>query len=248
MAQRGREPMVSDEVIARSLGNEEESYQHFVQEKKKAEDEDDARRASDAAKISKKKFDKRVAKEDAASQSARKAEIKRAAGKASGLQTNTLSDTQSDVKVGKLGMVVNWMLVAELGGMEKPNDDANKASQRREGWRQLTEKRVDQDKPLVIDATMRSKMSAFKEAWAKDALVNPMAEQTPQEAWANEASAQARWAKAHGKAAVLANGYWSIAELRCDEKKKRVMAKADKNTDPYKSYNDDQVDEPSSPP
>jgi len=169
-------------------------------------------------------------------------------GKASGLQTNTLSDTQSDVKVGKLGMVVNWMLVAELGGMEKPNDDANKASQRREGWRQLTEKRVDQDKPLVIDATMRSKMSAFKEAWAKDALVNPMAEQTPQEAWANEASAQARWAKAHGKAAVLANGYWSIAELRCDEKKKRVMAKADKNTDPYKSYNDDQVDEPSSPP
>ena len=125
-----------------------------------------------------------------------------------------------------------WMLAAELGGMEKPND----------------EKRVDQDKPLVIDATMRSKRSAFKEAWAKDALVNRMAEQTPQEAWANEASAQARWAKAHGKAAVKANGYWSIAELRCDEKKKRVMAKAHKNTDPYKSYNDDQVDEPSSPP
>ena len=222
--------MASDEVIARSLGNEEESYQHFVQDKKKAEDEDDARRASDAAERSQKAFDRRVAREHAASQSARKAEIKRAADAAAA--------EEMPLDAGE----------SKAPAAEKPNEDANKASQRREGWRQLTEKRVDQDKPLVIDATMRSKMSAFKEEWAKDALVNPMAEQTPQEAWANEASAQAQWAKAHGKAAVLANGYWSIAELRCDEKKKRVMAKADKNTDPYKSYNDDQVDEPSSPP
>ena len=232
MAQRGREPMASDEVIARSLGNEEESYQHFVQDKKKAEDEDDARRASDAAERSQKAFDRRVAREHAASQSARKAEIKRAADAAAA--------EEMPLDAGE----------SKAPAAEKPNEDANKASQRREGWRQLT-RRVDQDKPLVIDATMRSKMSAFKEAWAKDALVDPndpFFPQTPQEAWANEASAQARWAKAHGKAAVLANGYWSIAELRCDEKKKRVMAKADKNTDPYKSYNDDQVDEPSSPP
>ena len=36
-------------------------------------------------------------------------------GKASGLQTNTLSDTQSDVKIGKFCNF--WMLVAELGGV-----------------------------------------------------------------------------------------------------------------------------------
>ena len=36
-------------------------------------------------------------------------------GKASGLQTNTLSDTQSEVKVGKFCNF--WMLVGELGGM-----------------------------------------------------------------------------------------------------------------------------------
>ena len=35
-------------------------------------------------------------------------------GKASGLQTNTLSDTQSDVKIGKFCNF--WMLVTELGG------------------------------------------------------------------------------------------------------------------------------------
>ena len=75
---------------------------------------------------------------------------------------------------------------------------------------------------------------AFKEAWAKDALVNVVAKQTPKEAWANEALAQARWAKAYGKEAVFANGYWSIAELRCDGKKKRIMANAHKDTPPQR--------------
>ena len=75
---------------------------------------------------------------------------------------------------------------------------------------------------------------AFKEAWAKDALAIAVSKQASKEAWANEAPAQARWAKAYGKEAVFANGYWSIAELRCDEKKKRIMANAHKDTPPQR--------------
>ena len=44
-------------------------------------------------------------------------------------------------------------------------------------------------------------------------------------AWAKEAMAKAAWEKAHGMAAEFANGYLSIAELACDEKKKQKMTK-----------------------
>ena len=44
-------------------------------------------------------------------------------------------------------------------------------------------------------------------------------------AWAKEAMAKAAWEKAHGMAAEFANGYLSIAELACDEKKQQKKRK-----------------------
>ena len=44
--------------------------------------------------------------------------------------------------------------------------------------------------------------------------------------------AKAAWEKAHGRAAELANGYLSIAELACDEKKKQKMTKVPMLTSP----------------
>jgi hypothetical protein len=51
-------------------------------------------------------------------------------------------------------------------------------------------------------------------------------------ACAKEAMAKAAWEKAHGRAAELANGYLSIAELACDEKKKQKMTKVPMLTSP----------------
>jgi hypothetical protein len=75
----------------------------------------------------------------------------------------------------------------------------------------------------------------FKEAWAKDKLTEAVAKQSCKDAWANEAKAQASWAKAHGKVADYANGYWSIAQIRCDERKKRIMKVHSNNSPPQSS-------------
>jgi len=77
----------------------------------------------------------------------------------------------------------------------------------------------------------------FKEAWAKDKLNEVVAKQACQDAWANEAKAQASWAKAHGTAATYANGYLSIAQIRCDERTKRIMKAhtCSKNSPPQSS-------------
>ena len=55
-----------------------------------------------------------------------------------------------------------------------------------------------------------------KEKFAKDGI---------KAAWAKEAMAKAAWEKAHGMAAEYANGYLSIAELACDEKKQQKKRK-----------------------
>ena len=51
-------------------------------------------------------------------------------------------------------------------------------------------------------------------------------------AWAKEAMAKAAWEKAHGMAAEFANGYLSIAELVCDEKKKQGLKRLTSPTGP----------------
>ena len=51
-------------------------------------------------------------------------------------------------------------------------------------------------------------------------------------AWAKEAMAKAAWEKAHGMAAEFANGYLSIAELACDEKKKQGLKRLTSPTGP----------------
>jgi hypothetical protein len=86
-----------------------------------------------------------------------------------------------------------------------------------------------------MNATMSKQ--EFKEAWAKDKLNEVVAKQAWKDAWANEAKAQASWAKAHGTAATYANGYLSIAEIRCDERTKRIMKAhtCSKNSPPQSS-------------
>ena len=107
-----------------------------------------------------------------------------------------------------------------------------------------------------MNATMSKQ--EFKEAWAKDTLNEVAAKQAKdklnevvakdklneveakqacKDAWANEAKAQASWAKAHGKEATNANGYLSIAEIRCDERTKRIMKAhtCSKNSPPQSS-------------
>ena len=107
-----------------------------------------------------------------------------------------------------------------------------------------------------MNATMSKQ--EFKEAWAKDKLNEVVAKQAKdklnevvakdklnevvakqacKDAWANEAKAQASWAKAHGKEATNANGYLSIAEIRCDEKTKRIVKAhtCSKNSPPQSS-------------
>ena len=63
-------------------------------------------------------------------------------------------------------------------------------------------------------AKIEKKMA--KEKFAKDGV---------KAAWAKEAMAKAAWEKAHGMAAEYANGYLSIAELACDEKKQQKKKK-----------------------
>jgi len=75
----------------------------------------------------------------------------------------------------------------------------------------------------------------FKKAWANDKLTEAVAKQSCKDAWANEAKAQASWAKAHGKAADYANGYLSIAQIRCDERKKRILKVHSNNSPPQSS-------------
>ena len=107
-----------------------------------------------------------------------------------------------------------------------------------------------------LNATMSKQ--EFKEAWAKDKLNEVVAKQAKdklnevvakdklneveakqacKDAWANEAKAQASWAKAHGKEATNANGYLSIAEIKCDERTKRIMKAhtCSKNSPPQSS-------------
>ena len=75
-----------------------------------------------------------------------------------------------------------------------------------------------------------------KAAWAKiekRLAKNKCARDGCKAAWANEAMAKVAWQKAHdGMAAELANGYLSIAELACDEKKKQKMTKVPMLTSP----------------
>ena len=114
--------------------------------------------------------------------------------------------------------------------------------------------------PFTGGPPMNATMSKqeFKEAWAKDKLNEVVAKQAKdklnevvakdklnevvakqacKDAWANEAKAQASWAKAHGKEATNANGYLSIAETRCDERTKRIMKAhtCSKNSPPQSS-------------
>ena len=84
-----------------------------------------------------------------------------------------------------------------------------------------------------MNATMSKQ--EFKEAWAKDKLTEAVAKQSCKDAWANEAKAQASWANAHGKAAEYANGYLSIAQIRCEERKKRIMKAHSTNSPPQSS-------------
>ena len=70
-----------------------------------------------------------------------------------------------------------------------------------------------------------------KAAWAKiekRLAENKSANDGCKAAWAKEAMAKAAWAEAHGMEAKLANGYLSIAELACDEKKKQKNDKGSK--------------------
>ena len=115
-------------------------------------------------------------------------------------------------------------------------------------------------KPFRGGPPMNATMSKqeFKEAWAKDKLNEVVAKQAKdklnevvakdklneveakqacKDAWANEAKAQASWAKAHGTEATYANGYLSIAEIRCDERTKRIMKAhtCSKNSPPQSS-------------
>ena len=74
-----------------------------------------------------------------------------------------------------------------------------------------------------------------KAAWAKiekRLAENKSARDGCKAAWAKEAMAKAAWEKAHGMAAEFANGYLSIAELACDEKKKQKMTKVPRLTSP----------------
>ena len=74
-----------------------------------------------------------------------------------------------------------------------------------------------------------------KAAWAKiekRLAKNKRARDGCKAAWAKEAMAMAAWEKAHGMAAEFANGYLSIAELACDEKKKQKMTKVPMLTSP----------------
>ena len=70
--------------------------------------------------------------------------------------------------------------------------------------------------------------------WAKieKRLAEELARDGCKAAWAKEAMAKAAWEKAHGMAAEFANGYLSIAELACDEKKKQKMTKVPMLTSP----------------
>ena len=73
-----------------------------------------------------------------------------------------------------------------------------------------------------------------KARWAKieKRLAEELARDGCKAAWAKEAMAMAAWEKAHGMAAEFANGYLSIAELACDEKKKQGLKRLTSPTGP----------------